>query len=389
MSLLINTARSFLRHPHYICHLLGFKLRMWRRYRWIARHPESCAAVPPPLICKFLLTYRCNARCTMCMQWGNAGWCKDTLPTDSNSELAWELLQSVITQLAPQRPDFVFSGGEPFLYTHAAELIQTLKQHRLYATFCTNGLLLDKFAPILQQNRFIVPLVSLDGFAAQNDLLRGKGHFEKVTENLRLLKSARRPPYIGIQFTIQPENVAVMFDFCQAMVALGVDWILLNPGWFITEPQARAYEKKLGQLFGLTPKTHLGYLAPYALDRDEYIRQLRLIRHHKWPIQISSYLKRPEDIAAYLDAPDRPIQNSSCHKQWIRMDVTPAGEVCPCIQFPDVVCGDLRHHSAADIWNSPEYARFRAAIREQLLPVCPKCNCLYLYDAGRQASLSK
>jgi radical SAM protein with 4Fe4S-binding SPASM domain len=137
------------------------------------------------------------------------------------------------------------------------------------------------------------------------------------------------------------------------------------------------------------PKTHLGYLSSYMLDRGEFERQLRMIRGQRWPIQISSYLNSADEMALFLDAPERPVANRFCYKQWIRLDMTPAGDVSPCIQFPDLAFGNVRDKSAVEIWNGPEYARFRAGIRQQLLPVCPKCNALYLYDAGRQSSLSE
>ena len=39
---------------------------------------------------------------------------------------------------------------------------------------------------------------------------------------------------------------------------------------------------------------------------------------------------------------------------------------------------------AAEVWNSPEYARFRTLRRAGPLPVRSKCDALYLYDASRK-----
>ena len=37
-----------------------------------------------------------------------------------------------------------------------------------------------------------------------------------------------------------------------------------------------------------------------------------------------------------------------------------------------------------DVWNSPEYRSFRKQICKEPLPVCSKCDNLYLYDARRK-----
>lgn len=389
MSLYINTARAFLKHPAYILHLILLKLRMRRRYRWAALRPDQDHAVPPPLICKALLTYRCNSRCTMCMQWGNTGWCTENTSSEVSEELDWEILRRAMEQVGKHKPDFVFSGGEPLLYSHLTDLAGLLKELRCYATFCTNGLLLDQFYDVFAGNRYLVPLVSLDGLKEENDRIRGKGNYDKVVSNIQLLKSARHAPYVGIQFTVQPENTGKIYEFCKRMVSLNVDWILLNPRWFISEEQARKYEDEVRQSYGFVPVTHRGYLSPYLLDRPEFIRQFRQIRTAKWPVQISSYLKTPEDINAYIDYPDKPVGNDFCYKQWIRIDISPSGSVSPCIQFPDISFENLQDTDILKIWNSESYVRFRRAIRGKLLPICPKCNSLYLYDASRQISLSE
>ncbi len=69
-------------------------------------------------------------------------------------------------------------------------------------------MLLDRQLDVLADNPYATFLISLDGLPEQNDRLRGQGVYQKVIENIRLLKRLRRPPYIGIQFTIRPETSA-------------------------------------------------------------------------------------------------------------------------------------------------------------------------------------
>lgn len=378
-------ARLAWHHPQYIEHLLIKKLRLFSRYKWVTEHEGEDGRVPPPLAYKLVLTYKCNLRCTMCYQWGDEGWCKQEPAQEMREELSIEVLQKLFSQASRrQRPSFILIGGEPMLYSHFRELALSLKKHKCFAITCTNGTLLHKFTAESSDNPYLTYLVSLDGLKQENDALRGKGIYDRVTKNIKLIKSLKKPPYVGIQFTIMPENVGVMYEFCREMVKLGVDWIVLNLCWFISEEQAREYEQFMLRNYNNHPTSHLGYLFPYELDKEEFVRQYRRIKSQRWPIQISCYLKEPEDIYTFVDKPAMPLGNTFCYKQWLRMDVGPDGAVSPCILYPDLTVGNLGAQDVLDVWNSPEYARFRELRRQELLPICAKCDALYLYEPGRK-----
>ncbi len=372
------------RHPLYVQNLLGRKLAAARRARWAEDNAGKDDQVPPPLGFKLVLTYKCNLRCIMCYEWGEVGWCHDESKQAVAKELDWEMVRKLFTEVGHLRPYFILHGGEPFLYSHFADLMNLLKEKQCFSISCTNGMAVDRFRDELTDNPYFTLLISLDGPEEVNDQLRGRGVYQKVVSNIRMLKKLRRPPYIGIQFTIRPENVGVMHAFCKEMVELGVDWILLNPCWFVSKEQAAAYEEFMLKHFGIRPKTHLGYLMPYDLDRNVFATEVRKIHREKWPIQISCYLKKPEDMATYLDRPAEPPGNTFCYQQWSRMDITPDGDVTPCILYPDLKIGNLREQGVMEIWNSAPFAGFRAFRREHVLPVCAKCNAIYLHDAKRK-----
>ena len=299
-------------------------------------------------------------------------------------ELDWNLVESLLARVGPSRPDFILTGGEPLTYSRFEDLAARLQHHRCSTTICTNGTLLDRYVPLTETNRYLAFLVSLDGPAEVNDAIRGVGGYAKVVENIRRIKRARRPGWVGIQCTVRPENVDRLHAFCREMIGLGVDWILLNPFWFITEEEARAYERFLASRFQVEAKHHRGFLMPFAIDHRVFTEQHDRIQAESWPIQVSSYFRGGDDLRAYLEDPAALIRDRTCHKQWIRADITPEGDVAPCIQFPDLVAGSLREASVLDIWNGPVYESLRKMLRRENLPVCAKCNNLYLYDARRR-----
>jgi radical SAM protein with 4Fe4S-binding SPASM domain len=372
------------RHPLYLQHLVVKKLTTLARYRRVERDASLDGRPPMPLGYKLVLTYKCNLRCVMCYEWGEVGWCHDEPKGTVAQELDWALVERLIAETARCRPYLILHGGEPLLYSRYGELADLLKTHRCFSITCTNGLLLDRYLDRLADNPYMTFVISLDGPEGPNDLLRGKGVYRKVVKNVQSLKGLRRPPYLAAQFTIRPENVGVMYDFCKEMVALGMDWVLLNPCWFISEQQAQAYERFMIEHFQTVPKSHLGYLMPYELDKTVFVEQMRKIRRERWPIQISCYLKKPEDIYTFVDTPEIPPGNSFCYQQWSRMDITPSGDVTPCILYPDLKVGNLHDQGVAEIWTSPEFHRFRQIRRKEILPVCAKCNAVYLHDSRRK-----
>jgi len=377
-------ARLAARHPVYASALIRRKIRLSRRYRWIRRNPERDGAVPPPLVYKLVLTYACNLRCQGCFQWGSVGWCRNEPREAMDRELDWKIIERLLADAGPRRPDVILTGGEPLLHSRFEALAALLKHHRCQTTVCTNGTLLDRYPGLAETNPYLAFLVSLDGPEAINDAVRGRGGYRTVVENIRRIKRSRKPGWVGIQCTLRPENVGCLHAFCREMVDLGVDWILLNPFWFFTEDEARAYQRVLEGRFGVTPKDHRGFVMPGAIDAAVFREQFERIRAERWPIQISCYFRDPEELIAYQGDPASLVRNRRCHKQWIRIDVTPEGDVAPCIQFPDLVAGSLNEQSALDIWNGPVYEKLRRSLREENLPVCSKCNNIYLYDAGRR-----
>ncbi len=380
-----NLIKLLLKHPRYMWHLVTKKVRFSIRSRWAEHNIDHDDKVPLPLVYELTLTLKCNLRCHMCMQWGDAGWCGTLGGGKLGEELDIDLINKIFASGHSAKPSFILHGGEPMLHSRFREIVLMLRERRCFATVCTNGSLLDRFKDEINGNPYLDLLISLDGLEEANDSIRGKGTFKKVTDNIRLLRSLKKPPHMGLQFTILPQNVHVMHRFCKLAVDLGVDWVLLNPCWYLSEEQKKAYEDFLAKNFNAMPKTQLGYFDSYDLEINEFVSQYKKIKRENWPIQISCYLKNPaEDMFDYVHSPNVFTGNTFCYKQWLRMDVTPQGNVTPCVRYPDLIFGDLKQEGVLQIWNSSAYEKFRKIVRCKTMPICNKCNCLYLYDAKRK-----
>jgi len=382
----IDLLKTVWRYPRYFSHLLAKKIALRRRFSLAEDAGGDDGKVPLPLLFKLYLTFKCNLRCGMCMYWGDKGVFCGKAPMEAGGELAWDVVQGLFRQTAGYHPSFILSGGEPLLYSKFADLLRLCKRAGCFAEICTNGLLLDKFFDVISDNPYVSFYLSLDGTGAINDALRGQGVYDKVVNNIKRLKSLDKPPYLGIQFTLQPENVSVLYDTCAKMVDLGVNWFFINLRWYLSDSQVDGYRKVMRDDFNLQARSQEGYHNSYQdkFDKDEFVRQCRKIQSKRWPIQVSSFLKKPEDIYDYIDKPEKYQYCRFCYKQWFRMDVMPNADVACCNQFPDLAMGNLGRASVGDLWNSRSFFDFRRFIRGRLLPVCSRCYALYLYDDKRK-----
>ncbi|MEZ5979694.1 MAG: radical SAM protein [Planctomycetota bacterium] len=370
--------RLLRKHPRYFVHLALRKRAFAARRTFAREHGTDAGPLPPPLVYKLMLNWDCNLRCPMCMLWGDVGWVKES-DDAKGQQLDWAVVEKVFGRDLPRDASFIFSGGEPTAHPRYGDLLRLVRERRRFSITCTNGTLLEKHLDVLDGNPYATLLVSLDGAKEVNDPLRGNGVHRRVLANLERLRELRRPPFLGIQFTVMPENVAHVEEFCEAMVELGVDWILLNPGWFLTQEQATGYERLLEDRFGVTPTTHKGYMRSYDYDTREFARQLERVWSRRWPIQIASHIKDSDWVEDFVRSPDKILGDPLCHKQWLRLDVLPDGRVTPCVQFPDLTVGDLREQSVEEVWQGERNREFQRFVSGENLPICAKCNAIYQY----------
>lgn len=377
-------AKLYFKYPALMNHLMAYKMRSYQRYCWTLKNPDKDNRVPPPLIYKLTLNQACDLRCPMCFLWGESGVyaAEDKIPVPR--ELDWKIVQKIFSETRKGHHGFILSGGEALLYSHFKDLADLLKEQRTFTSIITNGTHLDKHLDVIENNPYLSFYVSLDGTKEVNEILRGKGVYEKVTSNIKKLKSLRTPHYVAILFTLQPENVGVLYDTCKEMVALGVDRVLINLRWNLSKEQGAAYEKELQNDFGVKAGSHKGYItSSYPVSTKEFKDQYERVQKARWPIHISSYLRKPEDLDLYKNEGYKNPYNNFCYKQWLRVDVLSNGQVTPCYPYPDLTFDNLSNKSVEEIWNGESYTRFRQYIRKKAFSVCSKCCSLYLYDKGR------
>ena len=166
----------------------------------------------------FQLTGRCNLKCIFCGQQNGMfeGKNREELPYEK-----WIAIAEEVRNLG-SRPEIILWGGEPLLYSRFDELAEHLHRMGFELGIVTNGTLADRHADLLN-NAFKTIYISLDGNAEYHNRIRGNGVFEKVSDNLELLK--KRNGHLVFLCTLADENASAATEIAEC---LSVDQSLIS-----------------------------------------------------------------------------------------------------------------------------------------------------------------
>lgn len=145
---------------------------------------------PLPRLLTWTVTFRCNARCSMCDSWRKDA--SDELDTDT----ALGMVRSLPRSLTAVR----LTGGEPFVRADFGRLVRGLEDHLKpeFVHITTNGFLTSSILAFLEERSSrrapaLKILVSLDGMKDSHDRIRGRPRsFERAIATVRALAGMRR-----------------------------------------------------------------------------------------------------------------------------------------------------------------------------------------------------
>jgi len=166
-----------------------------------------------------LLTTECDLQCKYCY-----GKSCDDIDSDFNFNIDYSLPQKIdyniglLAAFCKKDPNCVISfyGGEPMLcLEEIKEIMDNVKTE--YFLIQTNGLHLDKLEPEYA-NRLHTILVSIDGDQTLTDYYRGTGVYQKIVDNLRIIR------HNGFQ----GEIIARMTVMEETDIVKEVKWLLHN-----------------------------------------------------------------------------------------------------------------------------------------------------------------
>jgi len=318
-------------------------------------------------VCLYLeTTNRCNLLCTTCP--------RTYEQLEPEADMSWELFTTLINQY-PNVARVVLHGvGEPMLVKDLAERVKYLKDRHIYVLFNTNGTLLTK-----ANGRALIEAgldelrVSLD--AAESSvfqMVRGKDFFDKIVANVKNFTTMQGElnapkPRVSLWLTGLRETVDQLPNFVRLAHSIGVTEVYLQRLVFFEDPSKDSLARAESALFEHTTEREEALIR----EADTIAKQLGVMFSASGAVDPGESIK--------MQRSDSPW--SLCRRPWSLMYITANGRVLPCCIAPfsmkgysSFTLGDATQTSLREIWNGPEYQRFREGLLTSAPP--PACsNC--------------
>jgi len=336
--------------------------------RMVVGHAARIRNAPAPLRNLTLsLTYRCNARCTMCNIWENPTAPDEEVDLDRIRDLA---SYSFLTDLV----SLSLTGGEPLLREDLAEVAALFSERirGFYTSIVTNGLTpaltVRQVERILERTENEIWMnVSVDSLDENYTRVRGiSGGERKVLETTRRLVELSKQEQrlnVGILYTLTPDNFDQALPVLLYAREIGVQYTLnvINAGdvFYQQKPDAT--------------------LCWYREHQDDILRLFRDLETAGYSRPLAKTLL--SFFPQYLeDRANRPV---TCVSGFTSAFIAPTGDVYPCVPSSERYrMGNLFENRFDEIWTSDQARRVRESVNRK------ECNCLLTCETSNSLKFS-
>lgn len=361
-------------------------------YKNRLQDPAYTAAIPEEF--GLQLTNRCNLRCKHCFQWNETGFFHNLNSTTQQEDMDLAVAEKLFRETRSVKSNVYLWGGEPLCYSKWEELCELLAEDPRWTVLCTNGILVEqKIDSLVKISESLAVMMSLEGFEAENDAIRGTGTFKKVMHNIDLLMDLKRRGIfkgeVSVNCVISEAMADKLFDFMEFFEAKGVNTVYFCYPWYIPETTAvkmdQYFQERFAGLFKLdsdTPASWHSYSHRLNPDVLPVLKeQIAKINSRVWKIRIRFQPALELDqIDGFISNSEIPAQGrKACLAMSTRLNLMASGEVTICKLFPEFIVGDLRNQDLNEIWHGEAFTTFRESLGCGLMPVCSKCVLLYLH----------
>lgn len=306
--------------------------------------------IKDPFHIQWHITNLCNLRCKHCYQ--------DDF--SKSSDLDWEGLKKVSNNILTTIGEWGktacihLTGGEPLLKPELFSLLNNLDQQPLVNELgiITNGLFIDqelvrRFSAFSKLRKI---KVSLDGVNKKtNDSIRSTGIFNKVMENLSLIKAEGRFETI-LMFTIMKRNFRDLLSLISLCQNLGINGLIIER--FIPWGRGRNYIDQV-------------------LDKKEWKELIEIFKNFFLIEEVDSFSSY-QAFQINFNSEEPELMGAPCVIGVDGLCIMPGGDVFPCRRFP-ISIGNLLNDSLNQIWENSEILK-RIRKKENLKGKCGRCE---------------
>ena len=276
-----------------------------------------------------IVTYRCNARCSMCNRY--------KCPSRPEEEISPEVMKRL-----PKMYFTNITGGEPFIRTDLKELVRELYRKSDRIVISTNGFFTDRIIELCREFPDIGIRISIEGLEQTNNEIRGleDGFHRGYITLKKMLEMGMRD--IGFGMTVQDKNASELVPLYKLSDEMGMEFAtaaLHNSFYFV----------ETGNIIHDRPMV--------AKQFEELINELlKSGSPKKW---FRAYFNH--GLINYIFCQKRLLP---CHMSFDTFFIDPYGDVMPCNGTKDKeVMGNLNRQTWEELWNSAQAEEVRQRVR--------------------------
>lgn len=276
-----------------------------------------------------IVTYRCNARCTMCNRY--------KAPSKPDEEISLETIKKL-----PKMYFTNITGGEPFIREDLPDIVRELYKKSDRIVISTNGFFTDRIIKLCEEFPNVGIRISIEGLEETNNQIRGLDDgFNKGYSTLKKLVEMNHPD-VGFGMTVQDANAKDLVALYEKSNELNMEFAtasLHNSFYFVEAKNiikdrmmvAKEFEKLVNRL----------------LESNSPKKWFRAYFNH--------------GLINYIFGQKRLLP---CDMSFDTFFIDPYGDVMPCNGTKDKeVMGNLNNQTWDELWNSEQAEKVRTKVR--------------------------
>lgn len=276
-----------------------------------------------------IVTYRCNAKCTMCNRY--------KVPSKPEEEISIETIKKL--------PEMYFTnitGGEPFIRDDLKDIVRELLKKSDRIVISTNGFFTDRIVELCKEFPQVGIRISIEGLEKTNNEIRGldDGFNLGYTTLKKLVDMGMKD--VGFGMTVQDRNAADLVPLYNISDELGMEFATasLHNSFYFVESNNIIKDR-------LTVAQNFEDLINRLLDSNSPKKWFRAYFNH--------------GLINYIFSQKRLLP---CDMSFDTFFIDPYGDVMPCNGTKEKqVMGNLNRQSWEELWNSEQAEKVRSFVR--------------------------
>ncbi len=276
-----------------------------------------------------IVTYRCNARCSMCNRY--------KAPSKPEEEISIETIKKL-----PKMYFTNITGGEPFIRTDIKDIVRELYKKSDRIVISTNGFFTDRIVDLCKEFPQIGIRISIEGLENTNNEIRGlENGYQKGYQTLKTLREMGMTD-VGFGMTVQDKNAPDLVPLYKLSDEMGME--------FATASLQNSFDF-------VEAKNIIKDRPMVAKNFENLVNELLASKSpKKW---FRAYFNH--GLINYIYGQKRLLP---CDMSFDTFFIDPYGDVMPCNGTKDKeVMGNLNRQSWDELWNSPEAEAVRKKVR--------------------------